>query len=94
LPRHRAVDRHRDRWISKPARIETDMRTSRTALLKPTRPGSRVVVFSGAAMNPNGLPLGCGHTGAKATQRFITAYAQNETNRADPNKAKARRRDR
>jgi 3-oxoacyl-[acyl-carrier protein] reductase len=52
-------------------------------LLKPLRPGSRVVVFSsGAALNPHGSPLSGGYAGAKATQRFITAYAQDEATRA------------
>jgi hypothetical protein len=55
----------------------------REALLKPLRPGSRVVVFSsGAALNPNGSPLSGGYAGAKATQRFITGYAQDEAKRA------------
>jgi 3-oxoacyl-[acyl-carrier protein] reductase len=55
----------------------------REALLTPLRPGSRVVVFSsGAALNPNGSPLSGGYAGAKATQRFITGYAQEEANRA------------
>jgi 3-oxoacyl-[acyl-carrier protein] reductase len=55
----------------------------REALLKPLRPGSRVVVVSsGAAANPNGSPLSGGYAGAKATQRFITAYAQDEARRA------------
>jgi NAD(P)-dependent dehydrogenase (short-subunit alcohol dehydrogenase family) len=54
---------------------------TREALLKPLRPGSRVVVFSsGAALN--GSPLSGGYAGAKATQRFITAYAQDEADRA------------
>jgi NAD(P)-dependent dehydrogenase (short-subunit alcohol dehydrogenase family) len=55
----------------------------REALLKPLRPGGRVVVFSsGAAANPNGSPLSGGYAGAKATQRFITGYAQDEAERA------------
>jgi NAD(P)-dependent dehydrogenase (short-subunit alcohol dehydrogenase family) len=55
----------------------------REALLKPLRPGSRVVVLSsGAAANPSGSPLSGGYAGAKATQRFITGYAQDEANRA------------
>lgn len=55
----------------------------REVLLKPLRPGSRVVVLSsGAAANPNGSPLSGGYAGAKATQRFITGYAQEEANRA------------
>src|SRR5882762_944551 len=55
----------------------------REALLTPLRPGSRVVVFgSGAALNANGSPLSGGYAGAKATQRFITGYAQDEAARA------------
>ena len=53
----------------------------RAALLQPLAPGSRVVMISsGAAVN--GSPLSGGYAGAKATQRFITAYAQDEANRA------------
>jgi NAD(P)-dependent dehydrogenase (short-subunit alcohol dehydrogenase family) len=55
----------------------------REALLRPLRPGSRVVVFSsGAALNPGGSPLSGGYAGAKATQRLITGYAQEEADRA------------
>jgi NAD(P)-dependent dehydrogenase (short-subunit alcohol dehydrogenase family) len=54
----------------------------RETLLKPLRPGSRVVVISsGAAVA--GSPLSGGYAGAKATQRFITAYAQEEAKRAN-----------
>ena len=53
----------------------------REALLKPLAPGSRVVVVSsGAALN--GSPASGGYAGAKATQRFIAAYAQDESRRA------------
>src|SRR5262249_41869356 len=53
----------------------------REVLLRPLRPGSRVVVFSsGAALA--GSPLSGGYAGAKAAQRFITAYAQDEARRA------------
>jgi NAD(P)-dependent dehydrogenase (short-subunit alcohol dehydrogenase family) len=53
----------------------------REALLKPLRPDSRVIVISsGAAVA--GSPLSGGYAGAKATQRFITAYAQEEAQRA------------
>jgi NAD(P)-dependent dehydrogenase (short-subunit alcohol dehydrogenase family) len=53
----------------------------RAALLKPLRPGARVIVISsGAAIN--GSPLSGGYAGAKATQRFITGYAQDEAQRA------------
>jgi NAD(P)-dependent dehydrogenase (short-subunit alcohol dehydrogenase family) len=53
----------------------------REALLKPLPPSSRVVVFSsGAALN--GSPLSGGYAGAKATQRFMTQYADDEAMRA------------
>jgi NAD(P)-dependent dehydrogenase (short-subunit alcohol dehydrogenase family) len=53
----------------------------REILLKPLRPGSRIVVISsGAAVA--GSPLSGGYAGAKATQRFIAGYAQGEANRA------------
>lgn len=53
----------------------------REILLKPLRPGSRVIVVSsGAAIN--GSSLSGGYAGAKATQRFITLYAQEEARRA------------
>jgi NAD(P)-dependent dehydrogenase (short-subunit alcohol dehydrogenase family) len=53
----------------------------REALLKPLRPGSRVVVISsGAAIA--GSPASGGYAGAKATERFIAAYAQEESRRA------------
>jgi NAD(P)-dependent dehydrogenase (short-subunit alcohol dehydrogenase family) len=55
----------------------------REALLTPLRPGGRVVVFSSAAaLNPHGSPLSGGYAGAKATQRFLTGYAQDEATRA------------
>jgi len=54
----------------------------REALLRPLAPGSRVVVVSsGAALN--GSPVSGGYAGAKATQRFLAAYAQEEARRAD-----------
>ncbi|HVQ50086.1 MAG TPA: SDR family oxidoreductase [Mycobacterium sp.] len=53
----------------------------REALLKPLPPGSRVMVISsGAAIN--GSPASGGYAGSKATQRFIAAYAQDESRRA------------
>jgi len=53
----------------------------RDALLKPLRPGSRVVVVSsGAAIN--GSPASGGYAGSNATQRFIAGYAQEESRRA------------
>ncbi len=52
----------------------------REALLRPLDPGSLVIAFSsGAALN--GSPLSGGYAGAKATIRFITAYAADESER-------------
>jgi NAD(P)-dependent dehydrogenase (short-subunit alcohol dehydrogenase family) len=72
-------------WETFSVNWQTDVRIAfhwlREALLKPLLPGSRVIVFSsGAAVN--GSPLSGGYAGAKATQRFITAYAQDEAERA------------
>ncbi|SCG59062.1 SDR family oxidoreductase [Micromonospora halophytica] len=72
-------------WETFSVNWETDVRITfqwlREALLKPLRPGSRVVVISsGAALG--GSPLSGGYAGAKATQRFITGYAQDEANQA------------
>ena len=72
-------------WETFSTNWQTDVRIAfhwlREALLKPLRPGSRVVVISsGAALN--GSPLSGGYAGAKATQRFITGYAQDEAKRA------------
>jgi NAD(P)-dependent dehydrogenase (short-subunit alcohol dehydrogenase family) len=72
-------------WESFSVNWEADVRIAfhwlREALLKPLRPGSRVVVISsGAAVA--GSPLSGGYAGAKATQRFITAYAEDEARRA------------
>ena len=72
-------------WETFSVNWETDVRITfhwvREALHKPLRPGGKVVVISsGAALA--GSPLSGGYAGAKATQRFITAYAQGEAKRA------------
>jgi NAD(P)-dependent dehydrogenase (short-subunit alcohol dehydrogenase family) len=72
-------------WETFSVNWEADVRIAfhwvREALLRPLRPGSRVVVMSsGAAVN--GSPLSGGYAGAKATQRFIAAYARDEAQRA------------
>ncbi len=72
-------------WETFSVNWQTDVRITfqwvREALLKPLRPGARVVVISsGAAVA--GSPLSGGYAGAKATQRFITAYARDEAQRA------------
>jgi NAD(P)-dependent dehydrogenase (short-subunit alcohol dehydrogenase family) len=71
-------------WDTFSVNWHTDVRVAfhwtREALLKPLRPGSTVVVISsGAALA--GSPLSGGYAGAKSTQRFIAAYAQDEANR-------------
>ena len=76
---------HHHTWETFSVNWQTDVRIAfhwlREALLKPLRPGSRVVIVSsGAALF--GSPLSGGYAGAKATQRFIAAYAQDESNRA------------
>jgi NAD(P)-dependent dehydrogenase (short-subunit alcohol dehydrogenase family) len=73
-------------WETFSVNWQTDVRVAfhwlREALVKPLRRGSRVVVISsGAALA--GSPLSGGYAGAKATQRFITAYAQEEAGRED-----------
>jgi 3-oxoacyl-[acyl-carrier protein] reductase len=75
-------------WETFSVNWQTDVRIAfywlREALLTPLQPGSRVVVFSsGAALNRDGSPLSGGYAGAKATQRFIAGYAQEEAKRAD-----------
>jgi NAD(P)-dependent dehydrogenase (short-subunit alcohol dehydrogenase family) len=72
-------------WETFSVNWHTDVRIAfhwlREALLKPLRPGGRMVVISsGAAVA--GSPLSGGYAGAKATQRFITGYAQDEARRA------------
>jgi 3-oxoacyl-[acyl-carrier protein] reductase len=74
-------------WETFSVNWDSDVRMAfhwlREALLKPLRPGSRVIVFSsGAALNPTGSPLSGGYAGAKATQRFLAAYAKEEAERA------------
>jgi len=72
-------------WDTFSANWHTDVKIAfywlREALLKPLSPGSRVVVVSsGAAIN--GSPASGGYAGSKATQRFITEYAHEESHRA------------
>ena len=63
------------------ADVQIAFRWLGAALRKPLRPGSRVIVISsGAALH--GSPLSGGYAGAKATERFMTAYAQDEARRA------------
>jgi NAD(P)-dependent dehydrogenase (short-subunit alcohol dehydrogenase family) len=82
-PLPRPLQRHT--WETFSVNWHTDVKIAfhwlREALLKPLRPGSRVIVISsGAALA--GSPLSGGYAGAKATQRFITGYARDEAERA------------
>lgn len=75
-------------WDTFSVNWEADVRIAfhwlREALLAPLRPSGRVIVVSsGAALQ--GSPLSGGYAGAKATQRFITKYAQDEASRAGLN---------
>jgi len=75
---------HQHTWETFSANWQTDVRMTfywfRAALLLPLRPGSRVIVMSsGAAIL--GSPLSGGYAGAKATQRFMADYANQESER-------------
>lgn len=79
------VPLHEQTWETFSTHWDADVQITfnwlREALLKPMRPGGRVVVISsGAALE--GSSIGGGYSGAKATQRFITAFAQEEADRA------------
>jgi NAD(P)-dependent dehydrogenase (short-subunit alcohol dehydrogenase family) len=72
-------------WETFSVNWETDVRMAfewvGEALRRPLAPGGRVIVMSsGAALR--GSPLSGGYAGAKAAQRFIAAYAQEEADRA------------
>jgi len=72
-------------WETFSLNWQTDVKIAftwlREALLQPLPPGSRVVVVSsGAAVA--GSPVSGGYAGAKATQRFLAGYAQEESRRA------------
>ena len=76
---------HRHTWETFGRSWEVDVRHAfhwiREALLLPLRPGSTVITMSsGAAVA--GSPLSGGYAGAKATIRFITGYAADESHRA------------
>jgi NAD(P)-dependent dehydrogenase (short-subunit alcohol dehydrogenase family) len=71
-------------WENFSTNWEVDVRQafdfSRAALLAPLRSGSVVIsLSSGAALK--GSPLSGGYAGAKATVRFVTAYAASEAER-------------
>ena len=76
---------HHHTWETFSRNWDVDVRQAfgwvREALLRPLPPGSTVVAMSsGAAVA--GSPLSGGYAGAKATIRFLTAYAADESARA------------
>jgi len=76
---------HQHTWETFSRNWDVDVRQAfhwaREALLRPLDPGSVVIAMSsGAAVK--GSPLSGGYAGAKATVRFIAAYAASESERA------------
>src|SRR6516165_7623760 len=69
---------HHHSWETFSLNWEVDVRLTfnwlREALVKPLRPGSRVVLMSSGAAT-HGSPMSGGYAGAKATIRFMAAYA-------------------
>jgi NADP-dependent 3-hydroxy acid dehydrogenase YdfG len=76
---------HRHTWESFSRNWAVDVQQvfhwTREALLAPLDPGSVVVAFSSGAAR-FGSPLSGGYAGAKATIRFMAAYAAGESQRA------------
>jgi NAD(P)-dependent dehydrogenase (short-subunit alcohol dehydrogenase family) len=77
---------HQHTWETFSRNWDVDVRQAfhwtREAVLRPLDPGSVVIaVSSGAAIK--GSPLSGGYAGAKATVRFIAAYAASESDRAE-----------
>jgi NAD(P)-dependent dehydrogenase (short-subunit alcohol dehydrogenase family) len=75
---------HRHTWQTFSRNWEVDVQHAfhwtREALLAPLAPGSTVIaVSSGAALR--GSPISGGYAGAKATIRFLTGYAAEESRR-------------
>jgi NAD(P)-dependent dehydrogenase (short-subunit alcohol dehydrogenase family) len=75
---------HRHTWQTFSRNWEVDVQHAfhwtREALLRPLEPGSTVIaVSSGAALR--GSPISGGYAGAKATIRFLTSYAAEESRR-------------
>jgi NAD(P)-dependent dehydrogenase (short-subunit alcohol dehydrogenase family) len=76
---------HLQTWETFSRTWEVDVRQvfnwTREALLRPLEPGSTVIAFSsGAALR--GSPLSGGYAGSKATIKFISGYAAEESQRA------------
>jgi NAD(P)-dependent dehydrogenase (short-subunit alcohol dehydrogenase family) len=76
---------HHHSWETFSLNWHVDVRLTfnwlREALIKPLRPGSRVLLMSSGAAT-HGSPMSGGYAGAKATIRFMAAYADDEARRA------------
>jgi NAD(P)-dependent dehydrogenase (short-subunit alcohol dehydrogenase family) len=82
VPLPRPVHRHTWQTFSRNWDVDVQhaFHWTREALLRPLEPGSTVIaVSSGAALR--GSPISGGYAGAKATIRFLTAYAADESRR-------------
>jgi NAD(P)-dependent dehydrogenase (short-subunit alcohol dehydrogenase family) len=79
-PLSRPLQRHTWQTFSRNWEVDVQhaFHWTREALLRPLEPGSTVIaVSSGAALR--GSPVSGGYAGAKATIRFLTAYAAEES---------------
>jgi NAD(P)-dependent dehydrogenase (short-subunit alcohol dehydrogenase family) len=84
MPLPRPVHHHTWQTFSRNWEVDVQhvFNWTREALLRPLEPGSTVVTLSsGAALF--GSPLSGGYAGAKATIKWLTAYAAGESARAD-----------
>jgi NAD(P)-dependent dehydrogenase (short-subunit alcohol dehydrogenase family) len=81
-PLSRPLQRHTWQTFSRNWEVDVQhaFHWTREALLRPMEPGSTVIaVSSGAALR--GSPVSGGYAGAKATIRFLTSYAAEESRR-------------
>jgi len=81
-PLSRPIHRHTWQTFSRNWAVDVQhaFHWTREALLAPLEPGSTVIaVSSGAALR--GSPISGGYAGAKATIRFLTGYAAEESRR-------------
>jgi NADP-dependent 3-hydroxy acid dehydrogenase YdfG len=83
-PHNRPIQEHTWETFSRPWEVDVKQAFHwiREALLQPLAPGSTVITLSsGAALR--GSPVSGGYAGSKATVRFVTGYAAEESARAD-----------